>query len=241
MSPVPIHSAIDHLVVVAETLAQGEAWCEAVLGVTPGPGGRHPLMGTHNRLLPIGAPGWPQAYLEIIAVDPLAEVPPAEGRARWFGMDEARLRAAVRQGPRLVHWVAQTNNIVGACAALSALGEDVGEPVAATRSTPQGELRWRISLRQDGRPQHGGALPTLIEWQGRHPSASMTDRGLRLQGLRLRSPSHEALARALDLVGSSGVECSPTPGPALEARLSTPRGTVVLGGDSVDLKASSAA
>jgi Glyoxalase-like domain len=226
-------SALDHLVVVADTLEQGVSWCEAVLGVTPGPGGRHALMGTHNRLLPIGTPAWPEAYLEIIAIDPQAEAPPADGRARWFGMDEPVLQAAVRQGPRLVHLVTQTRDITAACAALVALGEDVGQPVAARRATTQGELRWRISLRADGCPQHGGALPTLIEWQGPHPSAHMADRGLQLQQLSLRSSAPDALGRALAAIGLQGLDCLPGPGPALEAHLSTPRGTVVLRGGSL--------
>jgi hypothetical protein len=37
-------------VVVAASLEQGVQWCERVLGITPGPGGEHALMGTHNRL-----------------------------------------------------------------------------------------------------------------------------------------------------------------------------------------------
>ena len=64
---------LDHLVVIAPTLADGVAWCESTLGVTPGPGGEHPLMGTHNRLIHISSPtghsctmccadrGWPPA------------------------------------------------------------------------------------------------------------------------------------------------------------------------------------
>jgi hypothetical protein len=48
--------ALDHLVIMASTLAQGLAWCEATLGVTPGPGGEHPLMGTHNRLMRLATP-----------------------------------------------------------------------------------------------------------------------------------------------------------------------------------------
>lgn len=42
---------LDHLVIMANSLDDGVDWCEATLGVTPGPGGEHPLMGTHNRLL----------------------------------------------------------------------------------------------------------------------------------------------------------------------------------------------
>ena len=43
----------DHLVVAARTLEEGAAWVEARLGVAPVPGGKHPTMGTHNRLLRI--------------------------------------------------------------------------------------------------------------------------------------------------------------------------------------------
>ena len=84
-----MNTRIDHLIVAAATLDEGVAWCEAVLGITPGPGGRHPLMGTHNRLFKIATPTFPDAYFEIIALDPQA--PPPQ-RVRWFGLDESDLR-----------------------------------------------------------------------------------------------------------------------------------------------------
>ena len=71
--------ALDHLVVLCASLADGEAWCQATLGLAPGPGGRHALMGTHNRLLLLAGEGMAPAYLELIAIDPDAPVP---GRAR---------------------------------------------------------------------------------------------------------------------------------------------------------------
>ena len=45
---------LDHLAVSAASLAEGAAAVEAVLGVTLAPGGVHPHMGTHNRLLSLG-------------------------------------------------------------------------------------------------------------------------------------------------------------------------------------------
>ncbi|HET6828569.1 MAG TPA: VOC family protein, partial [Ramlibacter sp.] len=87
---------IDHLVVVAQTLEQGVEWCERTLGVTPGPGGKHPLMGTHNRLLRIATVDYPRAYLEIIAPDP-DQPPPALPRP--FGLDHL-------ETSRLVTWAA---------------------------------------------------------------------------------------------------------------------------------------
>lgn len=61
---------IDHLVIVAKTLEQGVQWCEATLGITPGPGGEHAQYGTHNRLFKIATPAYPLAYFEIIAINP---------------------------------------------------------------------------------------------------------------------------------------------------------------------------
>ena len=54
---------LDHLVIMANTLNEGVAWCEATLGVTPGPGGEHPLMSTHNRLLRIDSKAFPSPIL----------------------------------------------------------------------------------------------------------------------------------------------------------------------------------
>ena len=85
---------IDHLVVVADSLDQGVAWCKATLGVVPGPGGKHAFMGTHNRLLNLSSPAFPACYLEIIAIDPNA-LPPS--RPRWFGMDDPGLRNRIGQ------------------------------------------------------------------------------------------------------------------------------------------------
>ena len=107
----PLHDRprLDHLVVMADTLAQGAAWCEATLGVAAAPGGEHPLFGTHNRLLTIESPAFPLAYLEIIAINPEAtgdRQTGAAGLKRWFDMDDAALREQVRaHGPRLIHWV----------------------------------------------------------------------------------------------------------------------------------------
>ena len=41
-----MNTTTDHLVVVAHTLDQAAAWCEATLGVVPASGGQHALMGT---------------------------------------------------------------------------------------------------------------------------------------------------------------------------------------------------
>ena len=208
---------VDHLVVAAATLEEGARWCEATLGVVPGPGGQHSLMGTHNRLFSIASAAFPRAYFEIIAIDPAA-APPA--RARWFGLDRLRLVA----GPRLIHFVACAAALDAQCDALRAIGLDPGRAIAASRETPQGRLAWRIAVRDDGDLLAGGALPTLIEWGARHPSAAMPDSGVALRVLSLRGLPDQA-AQVLKL---RGVEVVAGAGPALTATFDTPRGTIQL-------------
>jgi hypothetical protein len=220
-----VNTRIDHLIVGAASLAQGVAWCEEVLGVTPGPGGQHPLMGTHNRLLKIATPTFEDAYLEIIAIDPAAAPPQ---RVRWFGLDEPERRASLAQGPRLIHVVARSPQLDMHRFGLIQIGLQPGEPVQAGRDTPQGPLAWQILVRNDGRLLCGGALPTLIQWAGRHPTQAMPDSGVTLSALTLRGVP----ARARDVLRLQGVAVQEAPAaPALTAVLQTPRGEVVLSSD----------
>jgi hypothetical protein len=218
---------IDHLVVAADTLAQGAAWCESTLGVTPGPGGEHPLMGTHNRLLRIATVDHPRAYFEIIAADPAVPVAPG-GRRRWYDLDDATLRTTVReQGPRLVHWVAQVPDMAAAVAALKRLGIDRGQVLAVSRMTPRGLLQWEITVRDDGQRLFDGCLPTLIAWGDVHPAAAMPGSGVTLHRLTVRHPRAHVLRDALDALGLEGIDV--TDGPAnLCATLHAPRSTVRL-------------
>ena len=213
--------AVDHLVVGAQSLEQGVAWCEATLGVTPGPGGQHPLMGTHNRLLKISGEHYPQVYLEIIAIDPAA---PPPGRPRWFGLDEVDLS----DGPRLLHWVGRSPMLDMHRWGLITVGQPPGDPVKAGRDTPQGRLEWQILLRPDGRPLCGGALPTLLQWGAVHPTDHMLDSGVTLQRLGLGGLP----TKAREVLRLRQVDDLPpvddTPPPALRALFHTPLGPVTL-------------
>ena len=221
-------NSVDHLVVLAPSLAEGVAWCEATLGVVPGPGGEHPLMGTHNRLIPVNTAAFPRAYLEIIAINREAAPQRAAGAKRWFDLDDETLQARLRtQGPQLAHWVAEVPDLPQALATLSAQGIDRGQVVAASRPTPQGLLRWQISVRDDGQRLFNGCLPTLIQWGDTHPTQGMADQGVALESLALAHPQAGALRQALDAVGLGGIPVHT--GPArLQARLRTPRGPVEL-------------
>lgn len=205
---------VDHLVVAARTLAEGVQWCEATLGITPGPGGKHPLMSTHNRLFSVTSEAFPKAYFEIVAIDPDA---PPPGRARWFGLDALDLSS----GPRLITFVARTIALDASLAALLDAGFDGGRALAASRETPAGWLRWRIAVRDDGAMLCGGAMPTWIEWGEHHPASSMPASGVSLRSLVLRGVPKSALNIAQVSVDNA-------PGPALEAQLQTPRGPITL-------------
>jgi Glyoxalase-like domain len=68
-----VNAVIDHLVIAADSLEQGSAWCAATFGgVQFSGGGRHPLMGTHNGVIAISSESFPDCYLEVIAIDPEA-------------------------------------------------------------------------------------------------------------------------------------------------------------------------
>ena len=213
---------VDHLVLAARTLAEGLDWCDATLGLRPDAGGRHDFMGTHNRVFAIGSAAFPRAYFEIIAIDPEA---PAPAHARWFDLDDAALqRTLAADGPRLVHWVARCDAIMAAHAVLRDAGIDVGGVRSAERMTPHGLLRWRISVRADGRRTLGGVAPALIEWGAVHPTDSMPPSGIALESMQVAgSPS----ALAAMLPNGVGI-AAPLAASPLRAVLSGPRGRVTL-------------
>lgn len=235
--------ALDHLVIAARHLDEAVAWCERTFGVTPGPGGRHALMSTHNRLLPLGAaPGapYPRSYLECIAIDP--EAPPP-GRARWFALDEAAMQARLAHGPRLVHAVLRVAGPAASTGgeALAALreqflrtGHDPGHVLQAARDTPAGRLAWHITVRDDGALPCGGALPTLIAWEGAHPCDAMPAAAqgvLQLHQLSLAGlPGSVTQAlRAAGLPPSLRLADGPTATTAaITAVIDSPRGLVTL-------------
>ena len=226
---------IDHLVVAARTLPEGVAWCEATLGITPGPGGEHPLFGTHNRLFRIATVNYPRVYLEIIAINseaiygantPLDGIHPSPSK-RWFDLDSPALQDAIQRSPRLVHFVANTSDVGQACAVLQARGIDRGPAVQASRMTAAGLLQWQITVRDDGQRLFHGGLPTLIQWGDVHPANTMPDSGVALQSLRMTHPQAKELQAAHQVIGLQGITVE-LGAPNLVATLQTPKGLVCL-------------
>ena len=176
-------ASLDHLTVAALTLEQGVAHVQRLLGVAIPPGGAHPLMGTHNHLMQLGD----GVFLEVIAPDPTV----TPQRTRWFGLDDPRMRARLKNSPQLISWVARVPDLARA---LREVNGAAGEAVRVTR----GSLSWLISVPRDGSMPFDGAFPTLIEWPaGPHPSSRMADLGLRLERLAIAHPDGARLAKAL--------------------------------------------
>ena len=204
-------SCIDHLIITAPSLEAGAAFVRQTLGVAPGPGGKHPRMGTHNLLLRLGA----GLFLEVIAIDPDA---PGPGRPRWFGLDRLRADAL----PSLAGWVARTDDIRGAAAAST---EALGMVEPMTRGT----LDWLITIPGDGELPLGGAGPALIEWHAPvHPSATLPEHGLWLVKLEIFHAEPPRIGRLLRAIGFDGLlSVSAVPAsalPYLTAQIGTPHG-----------------
>ncbi|CAM8624243.1 Glyoxalase-like domain containing protein [Comamonadaceae bacterium] len=216
-------------------MEQGVQWCEATLGITPEAGGEHSQFGTHNKLFKIATPAHPLAYFEIIAINPGAKGPANPNAKRWFDLDNPELRAAVAQGPRLVHFVAGTDEMLPARIALKGLGIDRGPAMPASRHSRKGVLHWQITVREDGYRLFEGCLPTLIQW-GKpddaeplrlHPRNSLPRSRVSLDSIAVSHPSAAKLQAAYAAIGLEGVAI--TEGPAnLSATLKTPKGLVTL-------------
>ncbi len=145
-----ISLTFDHLAIACTDLDEGTRAVEAALGVALSPGGKHPHMGTHNRLLSLG----PGAYLEVIAIDPDASAP---DHPRWFGLD------GFSGPPRLVGWVARAADLDRALAA-APKGAGVATDLA------RGDLRWRMGISPGGVMPFDATLPCADRMAGRGAS-----------------------------------------------------------------------
>lgn len=186
---------LDHITVIAPTLAEGVAHVRTCLDLDVPFGRQHPDMGTHNHLLRLsGDESGESVYLEIIAVNPGA---PRPSRARWFGLDDqAQVRADWENGRRLRGWVARTHDLD---AMLAQHKPVLGNKVNFTSANGS----FCFAIPDDGALPLDGAAPSVIDRLGKPPSvATMADAGARLQSLILEHPEPvriEALYRDLGI------------------------------------------
>lgn len=210
----------DHLAIAAEALEPGAALIAEALGAPLEPGGVHPAMGTHNRLLSLG----PGAYLEVIAIDPAAPPPP---QPRWFALDDF----AGPPSPRA--WIARAEvaqqivpRVAPLDAALALAPPGVGRPMEFAR----GDLRWSMAVPESGWLPYDGLFPALIGWHGAaHPADALPDRGIRLRRLVISHPEASALRAALaPLIADDRLVITLGSAPALAAEFDTPSGARIL-------------
>jgi hypothetical protein len=183
------------------------ALVERLLGVPMAGGGRHPALGTHNRLISLG-----DLYLEVITIDPEAAGP---GRPRWFDLDR------FAGPPRLTNWIVACDDLD---ATLADGPEGWGQPMSLAR----GDYRWQMAVPDDGRLPYDTLFPALIRWEGAlHPAPALPDHGLRLARLTVTHPRAAALHAAL--AGLADPRVTFASGPAgLAAVIHTAQGPVTL-------------
>ena len=208
---------LDHITVAADNLAAGVAHAEAALGVKIPFGGAHPLMGTHNHLLRLGD----SLFLEIIALDPAAG---PLTRRRWFGLDDPAVRAELAKSPRFSTWVVAADDIERS---LREVPHAAGPAVTVTR----GDLKWLISVPNDGSMPFGGAFPTMIQWpRGPHPASRMPDLGCSLVSFEVAHPDAISIRDALrPYLNDARVRFTPEPRASFRATIRTPNGERRLG------------
>jgi len=179
-----MRNRIDHLVYSAADLESGMDAIEAMLGVRPVKGGRHPDYGTHNALLSLG----PATYLEIIAPDPGLRQP-KNGTLASLGSNAE---------PRLVTWAMRVDAIEVAAEANAAVG--IGGVQSGSRKTPGGDLlRWQLSDPYAMPLQ--GAVPFLINWGDTPHPAAVAPRAGELCELRIEHPDPDRVSQALSQLG----------------------------------------
>ena len=212
----PPIATLDHLVVAAATLADGIEYLADITGVAPHPGGRHVAMGTHNALVRLGT----GVYLEIIAIDPAGAKP---ARPRWFDLDNIALQAELTERPRLIHWVARTQDV-------DCTRERCPVALGRVHSMARGNYRWRITIPDDGTLPCKGVVPTLIQWDVPvHPSELLPESGMSIAGLAAAHPEPAQIRGALAALELGTVlPVTYDRDARLAAMLRTPRGIVTL-------------
>ena len=141
---------VDHVVLAVHDLDAAAARLERGRGLASYAGGRHPGLGTANRIVPLGS-----AYLELMAVvDPAAD-------GGWAAL----VRAVATDEGRPALWCVRTGDLDRVAARL-------GLAVAATsRELPDGStLSWRLAAVEAAVAEP--ALPFFIQWDEpeRHPA-----------------------------------------------------------------------
>lgn len=207
---------LDHLVIAAESLQAGIDHIQDLLQVPLEKGGQHQKMGTHNAILSLGK----NCYLEVIAID---QSLPTPKRDRWFGLDQPEIKSQIARGPRLLHWVARTEDFNSVSFKLPA-------SLGRITNMSRGELQWKITVPDDGSLPENGILPSLIEWSSQlHPASLLPERGCQLDSLEAILPNADRVSSQIKTMGlQEFIEIFPGPSPRLRAKIKTPAGLLIV-------------
>jgi hypothetical protein len=151
-------TVVDHVLLPVADLDEGAQRLRDRFGLESIAGGRHPNVGTANRIVPLGF-----QYLELIAI-----VDPEEAAASLLGRRVAR---ALKDRKTFVAWALRTQDLDAVRGKLQAAGWDLPPMIEGSRNRPDGEvLSWRTQD-VDSSPIPI-AIPFVIEWRipnGLHP------------------------------------------------------------------------
>jgi len=168
---------LDHIVLGATTLLQGQQYIQEQLGIWVPDGGRHERFGTQNALMQLGG----GVYFEIIAIEKGVT---AQQTPRWYMLDSTDVQSSMAKQPCLLAWVVSTPSIDGL---LLTQAINQGFNLGVKTSMHRGDLRWQMLIPPSGRHQSLYA-PWILEWQNEAPYDALADMGCRLRSLEYFHP-----------------------------------------------------
>ena len=206
-----LFSILDHIVYATPDVDATIDQVEQLLAVRAAIGGQHPGWGTKNALLSLG----PKAYLEILGPDPSQ---PEPKQPRPLGLD-------TMSKPRLVSWVARTDDIQSVINKAKRQELDLGDLQEKSRKKPDGTiLKWTMTDLTKNRKD--GIIPYFINWGDSAHPAENSPKGCRLIKLELFHPEAK---RVNELLKNLGIDLQASLGSvALKATIECPQGQVVL-------------
>jgi hypothetical protein len=204
---------IDHVAILAPSLATATADFHARTGVEPRYGGSHSDGGTCNALVSLGE----RTYLEIAAPDPAQSNYPTE-TADWAAICRSL------PGPKVYAWCVAAPNLHLLRERLQTFAVTARGPVPDSRRRPDGvELHWDLLLAEQAR--FGTAFPFFIDWrQSPHPAAYASG-GCRLRGFVVHHPAAAELREIFKAIALD-VPVVESAQPAFALEVDTPKGIV---------------
>jgi len=184
--------SIDHvLIACADPNAAAQA-IEAQLGLRATGSGRHPALGTFNRLIWLG-----NSFIELIGIEDRARA-----QASWVGRPVV---TAAEAGGGFATWAAATHRLATEVTERRAQGSDLSDPVPGERVRPDGRIvRWTLAAA----PVLGAFEPPFLiehdvaaaEWSPAEQAERAAERhpiggSVRLETLEIPAPDVPGVSR----------------------------------------------